>query len=259
MFGIKKKQELKYIEVITNDHCNLKCRACSHFANLAKPHIISLKQYESDLKEITKKFLIKQIRIMGGEPLLHPQINNIMQITRHYIKTTEIDLVTNGILLSEQDETFWNTVINCQIKLDISQYPINNEPYEKTYEILRKYGLDYYATKRNYFSGFFNPLGNYDINKTFKNCSITKNILLREGKIYHCSIAPYIRCYNEFFNTNLEIEEGLDIYKNNATEIIKYLSKPIESCKYCTFSKENCTVKINNWELSKQEPDEWYK
>ena len=65
---------MKYIETHIVDHCNLNCRGCSHFSPLAKPYFKSLDEYKREferLAEITNHY-IQQIRIMGGEPFLHP-------------------------------------------------------------------------------------------------------------------------------------------------------------------------------------------
>ena len=44
-------------------------------------------------------------------------------------------------------------------------------------------------------------------------------------------------------------------YNHSSKEIIDYLSKPITTCKYCTFDKN---VKLQKWEKSKKEEDEWF-
>ena len=42
---------IKYIETHIVDHCNLKCRGCSHFSPLAGPYF---KDYNEYIKEITQ-------------------------------------------------------------------------------------------------------------------------------------------------------------------------------------------------------------
>lgn len=39
-----------YIETHIVDHCNLKCRGCSHFSGLADPYYKSLDEYEKEMK-----------------------------------------------------------------------------------------------------------------------------------------------------------------------------------------------------------------
>lgn len=39
-----------YIETHIVDHCNLKCRGCSHFSGLATPYYKSLDDYEVEMR-----------------------------------------------------------------------------------------------------------------------------------------------------------------------------------------------------------------
>ena len=62
---------------------------------------------------------------MGGEPLLHPNLNEILKITRKTLKETNILLFTNALLLNSKNETFWNTLFEENVILVITKYSIN--------------------------------------------------------------------------------------------------------------------------------------
>ncbi len=43
---------IPYLETHIVDHCNLKCRGCTHFAPLADPYFKSIEEFENDLKRL---------------------------------------------------------------------------------------------------------------------------------------------------------------------------------------------------------------
>ena len=68
------KPRIPYLETHLCDHCNLNCKSCSHFCPLVtEPTFTDLEQYTKDIRVLSKKLAIRTIRLMGGEPLLHPQ------------------------------------------------------------------------------------------------------------------------------------------------------------------------------------------
>jgi len=73
---------------------------------------------------------VKRIGVMGGEPLLHPELKQILISARVYFPDTLIQLVTNGLLLLRQDEEFWQICRENNITLVNTRYPINLD-YEK--------------------------------------------------------------------------------------------------------------------------------
>lgn len=89
---ISKKQ---FIDVHITDHCNLNCKGCGHFSSISQPYGMSLEEMEiacKKLKPILHKFS-NSIHLMGGEPLLHPEVEGIMSLVRNYFPETEIQLI----------------------------------------------------------------------------------------------------------------------------------------------------------------------
>ena len=53
---------------------------------------------------------IAEIQLLGGEPLLHPQITLFLETTRKHFPHNTINIVSNGILLKKQSKEFWDIV-----------------------------------------------------------------------------------------------------------------------------------------------------
>jgi organic radical activating enzyme len=86
---------------ITN-HCNCQCPIC--FADASpkeNPHHISMEEVEQTARKARKKGA-KMIILMGGEPILHPHITEIIKTLRkHRLK---VILETNGLAIADQPQ-----------------------------------------------------------------------------------------------------------------------------------------------------------
>lgn len=79
------------------ENCNYKCKYCfSHF-NTKK--ILSLEDWKEIVDNISSNIKVKRFNIAGGEPLLYPRVDELIE----YIKSKDIDvsIITNGILLNQ--------------------------------------------------------------------------------------------------------------------------------------------------------------
>lgn len=119
------RNKLEFIEFHIVDSCNLNCKGCTSFSNISKKaNFIDARLLGIRLQELTKTFTIEIIRLLGGEPLLHPDINNVLKTVRQCLGYSHIELFTNGILLNKMPQDFFETCYKNNIKIVISQYPI---------------------------------------------------------------------------------------------------------------------------------------
>lgn len=109
---------------ITNK-CNLNCKTCFNKVNLKNNEEMS---FEYIKKIIDNNPLIQKYDIMGGEPLLHPQINKILNYLDK--KNKKIGLYTNGLLLNKFYTGYKNLKLNLSFhsiqSSDPSLKPIEN-------------------------------------------------------------------------------------------------------------------------------------
>lgn len=91
--------------------CNMDCVFCSHQFNPPQLEVYSLptrtlKEVEEllDFLDPNKKIIIGEsvTRIMEGEPLLHPDFLEIVEIIRKKFSQTPVQITTNGSLLREE-------------------------------------------------------------------------------------------------------------------------------------------------------------
>ena len=117
-------------------HCNLMCSFCWKFTDKATFGNVTAEQIENFCKYLGH-VETPYIRIVGGEPLVHPRFKEIM----HRLSQTfsKFLVVTNGILLTDELVNIPNT------RYVITVYPPNRhmvKKFEGRVDITRR---DYYC------------------------------------------------------------------------------------------------------------------
>lgn len=249
-------------EVQLVEHCNLNCKYCSHFSPLAKKQFLDVNQYEKDCKRLSELFNKEAnfIRLMGGEPLLHPNISEFCIITRKYFPNAIIDIDTNGLLILSMEEPFWTTLRQNNINLTATKYPLNID-FEKVKEKCKEHHVNFRFFSEQPVAEFKHlPLdieGRQQPEKNFYKCYLANSChTLKNGRLYTCSTVPHIQHFINHFNCDLHLteDEGIDIYKaKSKKEILEFLAKPIPFCRYCNIDNR----KMKKWEVSQRKIEEW--
>jgi radical SAM protein with 4Fe4S-binding SPASM domain len=87
------------VDLFITSRCNLNCVHCFSSTEEQTVHELSVGEVKSVLDQL-EKLGILQLRINGGEPLLHPQIDEMLMTLRH--RRLSKVMLTNGTLLDEE-------------------------------------------------------------------------------------------------------------------------------------------------------------
>lgn len=251
------KPDLSYYETHIADHCNLNCRGCTHYSNLAAPRFADLDGYRKDLDALRKLYWnVTNIRLMGGEPLLNPELPEFIKATRLAFPAANIGVVTNGLLIEKQPAALFQTMKTCRCAFHVSAYPPIYAKREELAAFLAGQGVLWA------FSGDTIPIRTFHKNgvldeqycgdpvKSFRRKKCGKTILcnfLRDGWLYPCGSFPFDEifesCYNvKFHSLSEEERQGLRINIRatdlDGWEINRILDGPHEACRYCDPEKE---------------------
>lgn len=249
------KPVLNYIEFHVTEHCNLNCKGCGHFCPLAEPEFADIKQYKKDFKRLSELFSnIREIRILGGEPLLHKNINDFFKVTRENFPTSRISLVTNGILLPKMEQKFWDTLNKYSIEINMTQYPTLETFKVKAEELAAKNNIRLYFSKVTQFWKGLNLNGYGPKESMFASCKGKICHFLKKGTMSVCGMPHHLEHFNKKFNRNVPMDGIIDIHSPNITgeDIIKHFNTPFETCRYC---KPDCTS--FDWDTSSCKEEEW--
>ena len=255
------KPVLAYLEIHIVDQCNLNCKGCGHFSPISNEWFINPDEYQHDINKLKNLFSsIRIIRIMGGEPLLHPKIERLLLQTRTCFPKADIRIVTNGILLNQMSDSFWKVCKIFHISFDVTVYPPVRNKTGFVVELLRAKGVKLNEFKRvDFFYAFYNKEGNSNNELNFQKCKPKWNTCtnLRQGRIYSCPIPTYIQSFNVRFGTQIPSDGYVNIYAPHLTgwEVRKALDKAPSTCCYCTYGWDN--VPRFAWSTSKQIISDW--
>ena len=64
------------------DHCNLRCDHCCSFSPILKKWFADPDEFERDLSAVGRVVRPEFVKIVGGEPLLHPQLERLLIIAK---------------------------------------------------------------------------------------------------------------------------------------------------------------------------------
>jgi glycosyltransferase involved in cell wall biosynthesis len=255
---------LESFDIYVAEHCNLGCYSCNHFSQLAAPEFADLAATERDLKRLSglSDGNIPAIMLVGGEPLLNPELPEFMRIARQYFPRSRVQIVTNGILLLAQKDIFWESVKKYNVIMTPTKYP--GIAWEKIEERAAEfdYTFDYFdlsGSSEKVSRKFSLDLsGSQEIEKSFRRCPMAAcTVALRNGRLATCSFVFCMRHFNTYFDQHIPVTEddSIDIYKTKTMrEIVDFLNSPIPLCRFCR--KMGAEI-VGPWRKTKKAIEEW--
>ncbi|MCL2808787.1 MAG: 4Fe-4S cluster-binding domain-containing protein [Treponema sp.] len=268
---LKPRKRLRF-ETDVVDHCNLNCKSCHHFSSVADQYFVKKEIFEKDFARLSKLAgrNNENIDIMGGEPLLHPEISKLVEIARKYFDGP-INIVTNGILLEKMNAFFWESCEKNNIRIIVSSYPIKLN-VKRIKELAKKHSVklkirSLFMSKNSWCKLPFDLDGNQSKTENSKLClTINKCNFLKNGRLSTCCLPLIADRFNNYFGKDTETEgfgktlevtddDYIDIYKaKNIEEIYEFLSKPMPFCRYCRIKSWEIGIE---WGVTKKEITEW--
>jgi organic radical activating enzyme len=234
---------LHYLEYHVTNECNMKCANCDHNSQYIKSgesNIVydDVKRDLLRLREIVPH--IEKIRIMGGECLLNPQLEEYIKMTRSIYKYSDLRIVSNGLLIRTMKESLIQTIIDNDVTVDISAYKPIWKNLDEIVSFLKKYNVKYTITPPiAYFSKTLDL--NNKVDFPYKNLIGVPNCdchNLYKGMLSPCSSIAYFDIYNEYNKCGKEVDDmcgRIDIYDKNLNfdELYKKIISPSKLCDYC--------------------------
>lgn len=246
-------------EINAVDHCNLACLDCDHAApalaeSYADPAIV-----HSDLSLLAKHYRSRVVKIIGGEPLLHPDLVELLKAIRRSGVSRRLQLVTNGLLLENMSEQAWKELDI----IEVSSYPQTALTAlqlrilkEKAVRFRVKLQLWHYDN----FSCTFALRGTADrelISRIYRNCRQVNTLgchSIYQGFLYKCPQAIFIAKIAE--GAGLTAQQNgfrLTDSPNFSSDLINYLTseEPLDACQYCLDNvgknREHRMISKNGW------------
>lgn len=261
------KPNLPYLEIHLTNKCNLNCKGCLHFSNLCEEKDLYMQtadDVEAELSELAKHTGISELKFLGGEPLLNPELSEILDVARKIFPQTSITLLTNGFMLPDMKEPFWDSMKRNKIHLTISYY----KPLQNRLDRIRKAVFLHDMVASIWprpMSAFYRqlaPEGKENPEKAHEGCQMKFCTSLYKGKIYRCPFEAYADILAGHFHCR-EIKEtqkkmGFSIRVDGDEywkEVIQAVKEAGEFCRFCTPEQE-----LYEWgtaDIHRAELDDW--
>jgi hypothetical protein len=232
------KLEFEQLEVGITNHCINHCVGCNHFSPIAEPYFMPIEVLKHDLKEISKVVTAGKFAILGGEPLLHKQIDEIIDISQQSGISKVVSIVTNGQLLDRMSDRFWNLIK----KLEIDIYPNKMSP-EQIKWIKNKcieHKIDWLIAPQSRFYKSCSPPGQSleVIQNRFNRCPTRKKCFcINNGYFFKCPQSSLIPIM--FLNLDYMVD-GLSLKDITVEKLQDYLNykTALKSCVRCSVEEQ---------------------
>ena len=123
-------REIDYMRISVIDSCNLNCYYCNPCDNNEHCHalsILSVKEVLCIVRAATR-LGIKHFRLTGGEPLLHPQLDEMVLQIKKIPGVSSVSLTTNAVLLVQHAKWLKEAGID---SINVSLDTIDASEYER--------------------------------------------------------------------------------------------------------------------------------
>lgn len=266
---IDTKHRLEFLEVMITSACNLSCHGCTTFSDLRHQGYVAWSQAQEWLQLWKPRLDLSAIGIIGGEPLMNPDIRNYITGIRNLFPDTQIRFVTNGLLLHKHFDivNLLDSVGNAVLKIS---YHVHDEQLDNTiqkilayaqWQPIHEFGIDrlvsasgmrfQIAKPETFLKTFRNDYQNmmpHDSQpaEAFEICVQKRCPMLLDGKIWKCgTLALTPRILQRMGNPNLDawqpyLQAGLDssCSDSDLEKFVANFGKPHVKCAQCPSSKD---------------------
>ncbi len=230
------------LEINIVEHCNLRCRHCDHSSPLLPPFFLSPEDCHRELSILSGVLHARELKVVGGEPLLHSALPEVLSACRESGISDTIILWTNGLLLLAMASDAWEKIDG----IVISMYPGIRHPFKwcEIQPLLDKHSVWLQKRQCPQFmqSTVNHPLSNNSlVQHIYDTCSEAHYFAghtVRSGRYFKCVQAAYAESRLKYHGVSfLNDTDGvmIDDRLYLREDICEYLAcpKPLAACRYC--------------------------
>lgn len=226
------------LEAHVVDHCNLTCAGCCSLSPALAPRFDDPDALARDLALAARVVAPRVFKIVGGEPLLHPEIVALARVARASGVAPRVSLTTNGLLLARAPDALWEALDAVTVSLyprvgpdERARARIAARAEEHRVALNWKHQHDFVAMDRA--SPCDDPVENAAV---FDRCWIRERChLLRHGTYFTCTrpahFATYLGAASGLASDGLRLHDGPSM----RDELLAYLTRaePLAACARC--------------------------
>jgi organic radical activating enzyme len=229
---------LPHVEMHLVDFCNLNCKGCSHFSALYDKKIPDKDKRIADIYKLNEMFdTIYRLYLLGGEPLLNPDICDYVTRIRRILPTTVISIITNGLMIPSMTDEFFRCLHDNRVNVYITMYEPTKKIIDKIYDKLENFKVDH-AIYSNNNGKFLRILAETKDSGMAHYCGANGCTCVCDGKISRCPQLMFVNKLNEKMQTNFPTTGIIDLNDvSDGAKLLKMLDRKVELCEYCVYSE----------------------
>jgi len=235
---------------------------CNHVSPTAKMRIADPDVVFRDLSILSLFYRSAEIKILGGEPLLHPDMPTLLKAIRRSGVSNHIKLVTNGILLSRMKDEIWKELDEIELSVYPQTEPLLSPHMGDIYKSAKRHRVKLVRYFYENFRITFSTVGTDDhvlSQRIYKACKL--------ARLWGCQSVHdgyFFKCPQSIYIPNILDKAVSYDYREDGVKIIStpdfpdklkgYLNsrKPLRACRYCLGSVGRSRVhrlaKTTGWE-----------
>jgi MoaA/NifB/PqqE/SkfB family radical SAM enzyme len=205
--GTTGAREIEALEIHVAHSCNLSCESCSHYSNQGHTGTLALDEADRWMNLWNRRLSPRRFSLLGGEPTIHPQLTEMVALSRRNWPTATLQLVTNGFLLPRHPrlpEVLGgdpNAYIAVSIHHTSPEYRERLMPaIELLFEWKRRYGVQFdcrpshgnWTRRYRGFGATMMPFADGQPRQSWEHCHARLCKQLFEGRIWKCPAVAYL-------------------------------------------------------------------
>jgi len=190
--------KLSILDVSATIGCNLSCKGCNHFSNyFSYASKLDTDALIKDIEVILPRLDIGRVSVIGGEPLLNPRCEEIVNACRSHTNSP-VYLYTNGLLLLQNESWIRKVLEDPRVFLRISIHLKEVEEIVKKFNHPKVLVTEHHTGKDRWFDSIKKrgnkvyPYNHNNISKSYKVCSCP-NSQLYNGHLWKCPNTAFMR------------------------------------------------------------------
>lgn len=229
--------------------CTLRCTCCDHYSPMLEPWFVPPEQVERDLAAAGRIMHAQDYRLIGGEPTLHKQIDDLIDIAHASGVMDTVSVWTNGMLLKKMTPAFWDKVDG----ITVTVYPrLGDENLQWIRNKVRDEGVRFQEVHHPHFNRTFsrNPLPAGEAASQYKTCIYRSCNEYDNGWFYHCNNSQFIA---QRIMGLAEGVDGINLYTATEEEFRAYLDDKDHHYQACTRCVQTKLIPVQWHEVSRAE------
>ena len=225
------------LEAHVVDHCNLTCAQCCSLSPHLQPWFVDAEQLARDLELAARVLRPRVFKLVGGEPLLHPELVELVRVVRRSGIAPRISLTTNGLLLERTPDELWAELD----AMTISLYPRPALPQRAIAAIearATRFGVALNWKRQAEFVVMTrherceDPVTTGEI---FAECWLRERChMIRDGRFYMCTRPPHFQSYlpdADLSDDGIGLHDGPGLVERLRAYLLR--EQPLEACFHC--------------------------